>query len=89
MVLEDTLQLPEKIQINTDLATNPKIYNGDLSAWYTNAIVAQKLWKKQISPWLDLRPNHEMEPIPNIARVAKNPRLDRPVDLRENQIILF
>lgn len=57
--------------------TNPEIYNDGLPARYTGAIVARSHQSNQpLSDWIK-GPHQEMKPMPGIASVAKNLRLDR------------
>lgn len=43
----------QRRKVSTDLETNPFIYNDDLHARRTSTTVAQSLWEKRASIWLD------------------------------------
>jgi hypothetical protein len=45
IALEDTLACYQRRSVNTNLATNPLIYNGDLSARNSDAVMAQSVWE--------------------------------------------
>lgn len=77
-LLEVTLDTPRgERQTPAQLATNSEIYNDSLPARYTGAIVARSHQSNQpLSDWIK-GPHQEMEPMPGIASVAKNLRLDR------------
>lgn len=76
-------------KVTTNPSTNPVAYSGDLSGRYAGSIVAQTLWEKPTTLWLDLRPTPWDGTHVWHAWVAKNPRLDRPWALGQKQTLLF
>lgn len=70
--------------VNTNPATNPVIYNGDLPETYIGAKVPKVVEVTNHYLIGTKAPYHKNEPMPDPAHVPKSLRLARPRDIGEN-----